>query len=73
MRVTNDQIDKLTEVCLDLAVRRTQRGISTEWAEIRAEFERQIGMLLKDVKERMTFREFGDAYQRFCAEHGYKS
>lgn len=73
MRVTNDQIDKLTEICLDIAVRRSQRGRPTPAADVIAEFEKQIGMPLADVRARMSLGEFDDAYRRFCFAHGYKS
>jgi len=78
MRVTNDQIDKLTEVCLDIAVHRTRIGSgfgrpAVKWEEVITEFEKQIGMPLADVRSRMTFAEFAAAYRRFCFAHGYKS
>lgn len=61
MKVTNDQIDKLTGICLDISIRRYR---ST--ANMISEFERQIGMPLIDVRTRMSFDEFDEAYQRFC-------
>ncbi len=68
MRVTNDQIDKLTEICLDDSIRR-----DLSYQEVLAEFEAQIGMPLTDVQARMSFGEFDAAYQRFCRARGYKS
>lgn len=77
MSVTNDQIDKLTEVCLDIAVRRTRaKRVATHqttWQEVCAEFEAQIGMPLADVRARMSLGEFDEAYRRFCLAHGYQS
>jgi hypothetical protein len=61
VKVTNDQIDKLTESCLDISIRR-YRSIDN----MIAEFERQTGMPLSDVRTRMSFDEFDEAYQRFC-------
>jgi hypothetical protein len=77
MRVTNDQIDKLTEVCLDIAVHRTRINSgfgrpAVSWQEVIAEFE-AIGMPLADVRARMSLGEFDEAYRRFCQAHGYQS
>lgn len=72
MRVTNDQIDKLTELCLDAAVRRGQEYSEVLRDALQNEFHVRATCDLSDVKADMTFERFQEAYVKFARRIGYR-